>query len=176
MITLRNHCPDLNARRSSCGALVPPSSASFAPHRGQSTCLAPYPAQIWTSGRNIWCGTHRPACRRTHGLPGAQAVKGQSAARQPCSGVLRSSSSQLAIGEAPPPPQVARAKSIKNPLLWIANAADERAPLPRARAMFDHFQGMDKVLKVLPGGRGAMSCSDFDAQLSWLLDKVAHSR
>ena len=56
-------------------------------------------------------------------------------------------------------------------MLWIANEADERAPLYEAREMFDHLGGMDKLLQVLPGGRGAMRCDEFSAQLAWLLDR-----
>mmetsp|Transcript_36202 Transcript_36202/g.105977 ORF Transcript_36202/g.105977 Transcript_36202/m.105977 type:complete len:132 (+) Transcript_36202:2-397(+) len=72
--------------------------------------------------------------------------------------------------------QLQRAKTIKEqPILWIANEADERAPLDEARHMFDHLAGMQKVLHVLPGGRGAMRCCDVSAQLSWLMER-AHER
>ena len=60
-------------------------------------------------------------------------------------------------------------------MLWVANEEDERAPLPEARELFDNLPAMDKLLQVLPGGRGAMRCDQVEAQLSWLL-KQAHER
>jgi len=84
-------------------------------------------------------------------------------------------------GALPPPPReqwepylVARAKTIKAPILWIANDADERAPLAEALEIFEHLPSTSKILQILPGGRGAMRVDEMRAQFSWVLQKAMY--